>query len=250
MQQSAPSSTSKTKKLSRTVFAGVMSVGLLGTFAFPAFAAAQPEAQAFAAVQPGSNAQGDVLEPMVPEQQTLTAFEAPAPMVATTSSQAVTIEDDQAVLAREAEELERQEAEELEAATEEEPAQETLASVPSGAYASSLASAAAAQVGVYQDCTDLVQNALAAIGLDTRRDQGGYDRGPWHRDWAAFGTAVSPSDIREGDILVWEGAHVAVALGGGMAVHGGVGPGGLGTAILPVSAAFAGPVPTSVIRPN
>lgn len=117
------------------------------------------------------------------------------------------------------------------------------------ASSNSITAAALAQLGAYQDCTDLVQNTFAALGLDTRRDQGGYDRGPWHRDYTQFGTTVTGTP-QPGDILIWEGAHVAIALDNVMAVHGGAGPTGSNTEILPISYTHAGPTPTSIIRPH
>ncbi|MDO4241352.1 MAG: hypothetical protein Q4C71_02325 [Microbacteriaceae bacterium] len=81
-----------------------------------------------------------------------------------------------------------------------------------------LVAAARAQIGVYQDCTDLVQNSLAAVGLFKRRDQGGYDLGPM--DFARFGTRINPADAQPGDIMM-RGGHVAIYAGNGRGVHGG-----------------------------
>lgn len=93
---------------------------------------------------------------------------------------------------------------------------------PAGPLADAIVSAAYAQLGITQDCTDMVQNALAAVGLTTRRDQGGYDYGV-----AAFerhGYRVSPDQVQPGDILISYGYHVAIYVGDGvnhLAVHGG-----------------------------
>lgn len=102
----------------------------------------------------------------------------------------------------------------------------TVSNVPStGALADRIVAAAEAQVGVSQDCTDLVQNTLAAVGLTTRRDQGGYDLGTGIWQYDHFGPRIALSDIKPGDILVYgnagTGAHVAIYIGNGQAVHGG-----------------------------
>lgn len=68
------------------------------------------------------------------------------------------------------------------------------------------------------DCTDFVQNALAAAGLTTSRFDGGYDYGPM--GFAVFGTAIDPSQAQPGDLLLKEG-HVGIYAGNGMAYHGG-----------------------------
>lgn len=110
--------------------------------------------------------------------------------------------------------------------------------IPAGVGASGIMAAAQAQLGIHQDCTDLVQNSLAAAGYVTRRDAGGPDLGANLGSWTRFGTQVPIDALAPGDILVWGGSpHVAIYLGGGMAVHGGVYFYG-GTAILPVSAAY------------
>lgn len=97
--------------------------------------------------------------------------------------------------------------------------------VTPGAGADGLVAAALAQVGTWQDCTDLVQNSLAAIGLATRTDQGGFDLGTGIWDYDQFGTRVGIDNLMPGDILIYgnagTGAHVAVYIGNGQAVHGG-----------------------------
>ncbi|SJN08282.1 NLP/P60 [Leucobacter sp. 7(1)] len=102
------------------------------------------------------------------------------------------------------------------------PAGKSSADVPAGVGAEGLVAAALAQVGVSQDCTDLVQNALAGIGLTERRDLGGYDHGV--SDFYRYGTPVTDGNYAPGDILIWAGApHVAIYIGNGQAVHGGWG---------------------------
>ncbi|WP_311478268.1 NlpC/P60 family protein [uncultured Gulosibacter sp.] len=90
---------------------------------------------------------------------------------------------------------------------------------PVGSGSAALAAAAYNQVGITQDCTDAVQNALAEIGLTTRRDQGGYDMGV--SSFAQFGTPVSPDQAQPGDIMISYGYHVAIYLGDNTAMHGG-----------------------------
>lgn len=72
-----------------------------------------------------------------------------------------------------------------------------------------IADAALAQVGVYQDCTMLVTNALAAIGIN------------FHGAPAAYLSLGQLTDTPvPGDICVYQG-HVALYIGNGQAVHGG-----------------------------
>ena len=80
---------------------------------------------------------------------------------------------------------------------------------------SSIASAALAQVGVNQDCTMLVTNALAANGI--------YFHG-WPADYMSLGTITSSPQA--GDLIYYAdgglgAAHIAVYIGNGQAVHGG-----------------------------
>ena len=107
------------------------------------------------------------------------------------------------------------------------PAPAAAAAAPAGynaagPLAGAIVAAAYAQIGTTQDCTDMVQNALAAVGLTTRRDQGGYDYGI--STFEQHGYRVSPDQAQPGDILIKYGYHVAIYVGDGvnhLAVHGG-----------------------------
>ncbi|GAB3257263.1 NlpC/P60 family protein [Arthrobacter pigmenti] len=87
----------------------------------------------------------------------------------------------------------------------------------SGSVSAGIASAAYAQLGVSQDCTMLVTNALAAVGIDHHG---------WPDSYFSLGTQVSASQARPGDIVYYADggmgmAHIAVYVGNGQAVHGG-----------------------------
>lgn len=72
-----------------------------------------------------------------------------------------------------------------------------------------IAAAALAQVGAYQDCTMLVTNSLAAVGINFHG---------WPEEYLALGE-VTDQPV-PGDIIVYSG-HVAIYIGDGQAVHGG-----------------------------
>lgn len=72
-----------------------------------------------------------------------------------------------------------------------------------------IAQAAIAQVGVYQDCTMLVTNALKAVGIDFHG---------WPAEYAQLGSFTD--NPVPGDIIIYSG-HVALYIGNGQAVHGG-----------------------------
>lgn len=119
--------------------------------------------------------------------------------------------------------------------------------VPSGVGAQGIVDAALAQLGVMQDCTDLVQNSIAAIGLTQRRDQGGTDLGTGIWQYDHFGTRVDINALAPGDILIYgnasSGTHVAIYIGNGQAVHGGwagnnTAIGGVNTAYQPLTGAI------------
>lgn len=78
-------------------------------------------------------------------------------------------------------------------------------------------SAAYAQLGVTQDCTMLVTNSLAAVGINFR---------DWPAGYLSLGRTVSAAEAQPGDLLYYADggagvAHIAVYAGNGMAVHGG-----------------------------
>lgn len=82
---------------------------------------------------------------------------------------------------------------------------------------SAIASAALAQLGVHQDCTALVTNALAAVGI--------HHHG-WPASYMALGSRVSEAQAVPGDLIYYADggmgmAHIAVYIGNGKAVHGG-----------------------------
>lgn len=92
--------------------------------------------------------------------------------------------------------------------------------VASGPLQQMILDAAKAQIGsAPQDCTDLVQNALAAAGIGQRRDSGGGDLGI--ESFLRYGYKISVDEAQPGDLLVLPGTHIAVYAGGGQAVHGG-----------------------------
>ncbi|MDO4664437.1 MAG: NlpC/P60 family protein, partial [Erysipelotrichaceae bacterium] len=75
--------------------------------------------------------------------------------------------------------------------------------------ASAIYAAAVAQLGMNQDCTMLVTNSLAAVGISFHG---------WPENYAALGDWTS--NPVPGDIIIYSG-HVAIYAGNGMAVHGG-----------------------------
>ncbi|MCQ1956902.1 NlpC/P60 family protein [Arthrobacter sp. zg-Y826] len=89
-------------------------------------------------------------------------------------------------------------------------------SAPSG-VASTIAAAAYAQLGIGQDCTRLVTNALAAAGINHHG---------WPASYLSLGRTVSAAEAIPGDLIYYADggmgmAHIAVYVGGGQAVHGG-----------------------------
>lgn len=72
--------------------------------------------------------------------------------------------------------------------------------------------AARAQLGVYQDCTALVENSLRMLGYSVG------DLGTM--SFIGYGVQVSPAEAQPGDIMM-RGSHVAIYSGNGVAIHGG-----------------------------
>lgn len=94
-------------------------------------------------------------------------------------------------------------------------------SIPAtGSVQEAIVAGARAQLGTSGlDCTDMVQDALAAAGLTTSRFDGGYDMGV--ESFYQFGTVIPASEAQPGDLMVSPGNHVAIYIGNGQAIHGG-----------------------------
>ncbi|MFI7496404.1 C40 family peptidase [Kocuria sp. M4R2S49] len=80
-----------------------------------------------------------------------------------------------------------------------------------------ISSAAMGQLGVRQDCTALVTNALRAAGINHHG---------WPASYLSLGTQVSAGQAQPGDLVYYADggmgtAHIGVYIGGGKAVHGG-----------------------------
>lgn len=75
-----------------------------------------------------------------------------------------------------------------------------------------LAQNALAQLGIAQDCTALVENALRNMGYSVG------DLAPM--GFTQYGYMVDHAQAQNGDIMMRDG-HVAIYLGNGQAVHGG-----------------------------
>ncbi|MET3141875.1 UNVERIFIED_ORG: cell wall-associated NlpC family hydrolase [Arthrobacter sp. UYEF10] len=91
------------------------------------------------------------------------------------------------------------------------------APVAASGKGAAILSAAYAQLGVTQDCTMLVTNALAAVGINYHG---------WPAGYLSLGTTVSAAEAQPGDLLYYADggagvAHIAVYAGNGQAVHGG-----------------------------
>ena len=87
--------------------------------------------------------------------------------------------------------------------------QEVTVEVSDSNFYQKIADAALAQIGVNQDCTMLVTNALAAVGIN-------FHGAP--SEYASLGEWTD--NPVPGDICIYNG-HVALYVGNGQAVHGG-----------------------------
>jgi cell wall-associated NlpC family hydrolase len=91
------------------------------------------------------------------------------------------------------------------------------APVAASGKGAAILSAAYAQLGVNQDCTMLVTNALAAVGINFH---------DWPAGYLSLGRTVSAAEAQPGDLIYYADggagmAHIAVYAGNGQAVHGG-----------------------------
>lgn len=88
---------------------------------------------------------------------------------------------------------------------------------PPAGFGATIVAAALAQLGVHQDCTALVSNSIAAVGIHFHG---------WPAGYLSLGRTVSAAEAQPGDLIYYGNAgagvpHIAVYIGGGMAVHGG-----------------------------
>lgn len=206
--------TSAAKRLAKAAGAAVLSVGLVGTFALPAYATFE---------QPEGTADGFTQVASAPAQS-LSTGDLPEAAAALPGNDLGKPDDSEAVALKEKAEAEaaaKKAAEE--AAAEAAEAQQAAAGaspevsdVPSGKGASAIVNAARAQLGDMQDCTALVERSLRAAGIPAG------DLGTQVGEYTALGgTQVSTGALAPGDVLIWPGAHVAIYIGNGQAVHGG-----------------------------
>ena len=91
------------------------------------------------------------------------------------------------------------------------------APVSASGKGAAILSAAYAQLGVMQDCTMLVTNSLAAVGINVH---------DWPAGYLSLGQTVSAAEAQPGDLIYYADggagvAHIAVYAGNGQAVHGG-----------------------------
>ncbi len=206
-------SSAKVKRFAQMAGAAALSLGMVGTFGLPAYAVT-PEAEG---VPDGFVA-----------AQTLETVNVDAAVLPLTAPEGAV---DSAILEQErlAKEAEAAEAAAAKLAEEQKAQAETATSgqgaapapgadIPAGVGGQGIANAALAQVGVNQDCTALVENALRAVGIPAG------DLGTQVGEYTALGgVVVGSGDYAPGDILVFPGQHVGVYIGNGQAVHGGWG---------------------------
>lgn len=93
----------------------------------------------------------------------------------------------------------------------------TNSQVSSSSKGAAIYQAALSQVGVIQDCTMLVTNALKSVGINYH---------DWPAGYMSLGTIVSASEAQPGDLIYYANggmglAHIAVYAGNGKAIHGG-----------------------------
>lgn len=89
--------------------------------------------------------------------------------------------------------------------------------VPPASKGALIAATALAQLGQYQDCTRLATRSLAAVGINFHG---------WPAGYLSLGPQVRAAQAMPGDLIYYANggmglAHIAVYIGGGMAVHGG-----------------------------
>lgn len=94
---------------------------------------------------------------------------------------------------------------------------------------------AKSQLGVHQDCTALVEKSLRAAGVKAG------DLGTQTAEYTRLGGKKVKS-MKAGDVIVWQGRHVAVYIGNGKAVHGGY------NGTTKVASAYIEGTPSAIVR--
>ncbi|QIK62959.1 C40 family peptidase [Leucobacter viscericola] len=215
----------KAKRIVQMAGAAALSLGMVGTFALPAYATAPAVdgiPDGFAAAQ---------------TLQTVDVDETILPL--STPDGAV----DSAILKEEREQKEAADAAKAAQAAQQASVTKAASSytgkdVPAGVGASGIVTAALAQLGEFQDCTALVERSLRAIGVPAG------DLGTQIGEYTGLGgSLITDGAYAPGDVLIWSGRHVAVYIGNGQAVHGGFG----GNQTV-VASAFIDGAPDGVVR--
>ena len=93
-----------------------------------------------------------------------------------------------------------------------------------------------AQLGARQDCTALIERALRASGKRVG------DLGTRSAEYTAVG-GKRVSGLQPGDVMIWEGRHVAMYIGNGKAIHSGY----AGNQTV-VASAYLDGSPSSIVR--
>lgn len=211
------SAPSKIKRLAKMTAAAALSAGLVGAFSIPAYATV-PEAEGD--IEPVSAAQ--VLDnPVVDAEVADTPLATLATDVSDNSAEVAAAEQRKAVRDAAADRAAEEAAAKLKSAQGEQASQEQSqgfggGDVPAGEGASGIVNAALAQLGDAQDCTALVERSLRAVGIPAG------DLGTQPHEYAALGAQIlTTGSYAPGDILIYQGNHVAVYIGNGQVVHGG-----------------------------
>lgn len=202
------SAPSKMKRLPKAIGAAVLSAGLVGTFALPAYASndGHSEEMFYASAYESQSIETDA---DISDESLDAELE-----VAKTSN------DPDMIAEIERKKREREAAKQAEQQSESasDDANYSGTDIPAGKGAEGIVNAALAQKGIRQDCTALVEKALRAVGIPAG------DLGTQVGEYTALGGssyAWGTQDPAPGDILVWPGVHVSVYLGNGMHVDAG-----------------------------
>lgn len=223
----APSShKTSTRRVARMAAAGVLSLGMVGVFALPAYATVETVGMPDGFAQAQQLVTADVQEALLPIEGPTAEIDSVVVQAQQRASEAT------AAAERASQQQQQQQNEAGQQATS------ARAELPAGAGAQGLLNAAMAQLGWAQDCTALVENSLRAVGFSAG------DLGTSVGEYTRYGTVVTDGSYAPGDILIWPGAHVAIYAGNGLAVHGGFN----GSTVLATAFGTFSGMPSAVVR--